>query len=938
MASTAEVKLRELVARIADYDKENYEEICYLLMRAAEVITGSNRSRVYLEDLTSGSLVCAVACGLRSDRIPDFAFPLNTDEFLISRTYRTQEETAIADTSKLPNASTRDFTQRFAIRASQHFPLIHNGRSIGVLCVDSSRRGQLPSVDQRRQLTTFLGEVAPNIDLARRFHQQLLVARQIDEAKKKEAALVMMKSAVRLIDKLSLASILLPEITATGVQLRVLAAYSKGQDAHQLYDDRERLNLGAGESFLGRYIDKNGVIVDDRLLQPIYIPKIPPGELQKRYLVDELGLRSLYVVPFYRDQDRKVLCIVNYFSREIYHFNDFEKAMLEAHADMAQQVMFSIGDEHLEVQVLGEINDLLREKFDAVQPFLNRMLSKTTELIGADTGSVALVREHDGVRWLVVEDTDGKLLGAKRKEWLKKNIPPIRIGGEELPHSERSLTGYVAHTAKSRIVNDTHAEREKEHFYRELSEEIRSEMAVPIVFDDRVLAVICLDSLRPHYFTEEHVRILLIVAQIVGRTLASLSRIEELTNEVVSLRHDVDYKDPKVSSYKLGNIIGNSPRENEVVDFIQRVTPPLFNRIKYWSHGDLEESQLGLPSLLITGETGSGKEFLFNNIYSRLNQMYQENVAPRNELPLRKTNIAAFSGELTYSELFGHKRGAYTGAQTDRRGILEAANGGVVFLDEIGDADPKTQVQLLRFLDNGGFVRLGDDHTRYARVLLVAATNKDLQQLIREGTFREDLYHRLSELMITSPSLNERREDIPDLAVHFLGKLHRVYRRPEDQGVDAPILTEEAQGLLENHYYAGNVRELRSILLRALIFRRGAMIDAEDIRPLLIARDGGGYSAGTTENSVNHLARAAFVAATSAVGDFWSAIYQPFSEGRLPRAAVALTIRLAREQGAATMPKIALLLNACDPQSADPEERRRFFKFKNFLYKTIRIN
>ncbi|MDT8423791.1 MAG: hypothetical protein RQ724_08450 [Desulfuromonadales bacterium] len=144
--------------------------------------------------------------------------------------------------------------------------------------------------------------------------------------------------------------------------------------------------------------------------------------------------------------------------------------------------------------------------------------------------------------------------------------------------------------------------------------------------------------------------------------------------------------------------------------------------------------------------------------------------------------------------------------------------------------------------------------------------------------------------------------------------------------------------MLANHHYAGNVRELRSILLRALIFRRGATIDADDGRPLLIARDGGGYSAGTTENSVNHLARAAFVAATSAVGDFWSAIYQPFSEGRLPRAAVALTIKLAREQGAATMPKIALLLNACDPQSTDPEERRRFFKFNNVLYKTIRIN
>ena len=200
---------------------------------------------------------------------------------------------------------------------------------------------------------------------------------------------------------------------------------------------------------------------------------------------------------------------------------------------------------------------------------------------------------------------------------------------------------------------------------------------------------------------------------------------------------------------------------------------------------------------------------------------------------MKKSNIAAYSGELTYSELFGHKRGAFTGAHTDRKGILEEAHGGVVFLDEIGDADPKTQVQLLRFLDNGGFVRLGENVTRYARVLLVAATNKDLRQLIRAGLFREDLYHRLSELTIEVPSLNERREDIPDLAVHFLGKLYRVYKRPEERDEDAPAITRGAQALLAGHHYTGNIRELRSILLRALFFRKGRVIAEEDIRRVL---------------------------------------------------------------------------------------------------------
>ena len=145
-----------------------------------------------------------------------------------------------------------------------------------------------------------------------------------------------------------------------------------------------------------------------------------------------------------------------------------------------------------------------------------------------------------------------------------------------------------------------------------------------------------------------------------------------------------------------------------------------------WEGNQQREVMTGLPSLLIQGQTGSGKEFFFNNIYSHLNDMFQKEKGVHFKLPLRKTNIAAYSGELTYSELFGHKKGAYTGAEFNRQGILEEANGGVVFLDEIGDADPKTQVQLLRFLDTGVFMRLGENQPRISKIFLIAATNKDL--------------------------------------------------------------------------------------------------------------------------------------------------------------------------------------------------------------------
>ncbi|APG24547.1 MULTISPECIES: GPMC system transcriptional regulator [Syntrophotalea] len=933
-------QLKLLTDKILIYGKEDLDDILHALAKAVHLVTGRNTIRIYLEDLTRGALSCAMATGRQAERIRARFFPINNTEFPVSLVYHTHEELHMPDMSAADNITVRELGDLFDIRATFHLPLMHHGRAVGVLAVDSSRPGAVLNDAQARQLRGFLdGAVAAAIDQARLYHQQLALSRWVDEAKKKEAALCMVKSAVKLIDKLALAAVLVP--TPLGPDsseecLQILASYADVLEDKRAYENQPMVNLGPGTSLLSRYISSAGVIVDETLLEPLYFPTLSSEMLQKRYLTEQLGLKSLYVVPRYDARTRRVICLVNYYTRGAHRFSDFEKGLLEAHAEMAQRVIQEIGDEHVEIKVLSEINDLLHEKFQGLPSFLNRVLSKATELIGADTGSIALVRKDQSQRWLVVEDPDGKLIGAKSKQRLKKYIPPLRIGSTDLPPEQRSLTGYVAHSGRPYMVADTMEEKHAGGFYHEVTNIIKSELGVPVVCDDEVIAVICMDSLRPYYFTDEHKRILQIISRMIARHVSDLLYIEKLTGEVSRLGGDYGYRDPNVSSYKLGNIIGNSAKASDIVEFIQKVTPPLFNRITMWFNSEVQEATLGLPSILITGDTGSGKEFLFNNIYSRLNQMYQQNIGGKNELPVKKTNIAAYSGELTYSELFGHKRGAFTGAHADRRGILEEAHGGLVFLDEIGDADPKTQVQLLRFLDNGGFVRLGENHTRYARVLLVAATNKDLGQLIREGRFREDLYHRLSELSVEVPSLNERREDIPDLALHFLGKLHQVYKKTDESEQETPALSRAAQQLLARHHFVGNIRELRTILVRALFFRKGRNIEEADIARVL-ASLGRHVDEPAARKLTSQVAQDVFDRIKSGKEDFWTGLHGPFTEKRISRDVVTEVVELAKKQGAASMPQIAEMLGACEHANGEGDDRRLFYKFKNFLYKTIKI-
>lgn len=604
--------LQALRVKIDGYGKENQTELLYVLAEGVRLISGVDLVRIYLEDLISGALTCAFASGPDGAELREVAFPIITQDAVVSRVFVSQYPADFRSGDGAAGTLDGAVAGRFNIASSSYLPLVSRGRSIGVLCIDS-RHGDLAlSGKVKSRLAEFILQLAERLDEARSYHQQVQLARRLEESKKREAAGQMVRSAVRLVEKVALASVLTPLVSSDGsAALEVLASYAEDPALQMQYDRLGAILLEPGASLISRYVDVQAIIRDDRLLKPLFINDLARHDLQKRELTEQMSLRSLYVVPRFDPHSHRVICLVNYFCREEYRFSEFEMGLLQGHAEMLASVVSGVGGEHLEIRVLSEITDLLNQGDATLQPFLTKVLAKATELIGADTGSIALVEERDGRRWLVVEDEQGTLVGAKNKEWLKRYIPPFLVGGGELAPEERSLTGYVAWSQQPKIIGSVDEERTGEGFHRSMSDLLKSEIAVPVVCDGEVIAVICLNSLRYSYFTEEHRRILQIIGSLTARHLSDLQRIEGLQGEVQRLTTDVGYKDPHVSSYRLGNIIGVSPTSQAVIDFINTVSQPLFNRVTLWSKNVMQEATIGLPSILITGPTGSGKEFFF---------------------------------------------------------------------------------------------------------------------------------------------------------------------------------------------------------------------------------------------------------------------------------------------------------------------------------------
>ena len=243
-------------------------------------------------------------------------------------------------------------------------------------------------------------------------------------------------------------------------------------------------------------------------------------------------------------------------------------------------------------------------------------------------------------------------------------------------------------------------------------------------------------------------------------------------------------------------------------------------------------------TVLITGESGTGKELVARALHRH---------SPRAVKPFIAINTAAMPKDLLESELFGHERGAFTGAQAMRRGRFEQAEGGTLFLDEIGDMAPDLQTRLLRVLSDGNFYRVGGHQPLRANVRVIAATHQDLESRVREGTFREDLYHRLNVIRLRLPSLRERREDVPLLARLFLAKSAR------DLGVEPKRLSEGAMNYLVAQDWQGNVRQLENVCHWLTVMAPGQTVDVGDLPPELREDAAGGAEADWTAALQRHV-------------------------------------------------------------------------------------
>ena len=312
-------------------------------------------------------------------------------------------------------------------------------------------------------------------------------------------------------------------------------------------------------------------------------------------------------------------------------------------------------------------------------------------------------------------------------------------------------------------------------------------LCVPMIVGERVSGVIYLDAKVPTVqFDSNHLRVLQAIAHIAALALENLDHWEKLRQENLSLRAEIGIKH---------DIVGGGPQIRKVFDFIRKVAP-------------------ADSTVLIQGESGTGKELVARAIHSN---------SPRADRPFIAINSAAIAATLLESELFGHEKGAFTGAVAQKKGKVELAEGGSLFLDEISELAPELQAKLLRVLQEREFERVGGTRPIPLDIRLIAATNKSLAQAIDANQFRKDLFYRLNVVAVTLPPLRDRREDIPELAEHFLRKA-----RSKCQAL-ARSISPEAMACLTQYEWPGNIRELENAIERAAVLGTNELIQPDDL-------------------------------------------------------------------------------------------------------------
>lgn len=435
----------------------------------------------------------------------------------------------------------------------------------------------------------------------------------------------------------------------------------------------------------------------------------------------------------------------------------------------------NLGDVLSALSRISAIINTMRE----LDPLLEKIMDIAVETVGAERGFILLNNET------------GELAARTARNISAQNI-------QDITDISNSVVRDVLQRGDAVISYDAQADEQWRNSESIILNRIQSVACVPLAIKQKPIGVIYLDSIQQRSgFTETSVPFLNAFANQAAIAIENAQLYEALREENRHLR-----KQARESSAFEG-IIGQSPKMKHVFDMMNSV---------------LDSD----ATVLIQGESGTGKELVARALHYN---------GSRRDKPF----IALFCGSLPEtlleSELFGHKKGAFTGAIADKKGLFESAHGGTFFLDEIGDLSPNIQTQLLRVLQEGEIKRVGEVQVRKVDVRIIAATNKNLAEAVKKSEFREDLYYRLNVINLFMPPLRQRAKDVPLLAHHFLRK-YAVKNRKEIAG-----FTPEALDLLTGYSWPGNVRELENTVERAVVLAKGTYLSADDLRLQEAARE-----------------------------------------------------------------------------------------------------
>jgi len=427
-----------------------------------------------------------------------------------------------------------------------------------------------------------------------------------------------------------------------------------------------------------------------------------------------------------------------------------------------------------QLKTIYEVSEVINSIFN-LDDLLNRVIDLVIHLLDAERGVLMLMDERSG----------SLRVAAGRR------IDSSTI--EDASQISTSVLNRVTNKRKPVISGNALVDRRFSRSKSVLNHQIKSLLCVPLMVRDRVLGTIYVDSrVSPDLFTKEDELFLDSLANLIAVAIENSRHHREVHEERDHLRLEVKKR------YHFRNLVGATEQMKNLYDLIERVADSDSN-------------------VLILGETGTGKELVARAIH------YSSRRADKKFVTVV---VSALPETLLESELFGHKKGSFTGAVADQKGLFEEADGGTIFLDEIGDAPGSVQSKLLRVIEEGETRRVGDTVYRKVDVRVICATNRRLTEEVRKGRFREDLFYRLNVINISIPPLRGRKKDIPLLAEHFL----KVYG--DKTGKRLTGIDREAMDYMLNYDWPGNVRELENCIERAVVMTKSERIEAQDLYPL----------------------------------------------------------------------------------------------------------